>query len=79
MEVPSRFNRFTVSMMILSAVVGFLFNYWSTKLANDRLLKQLQDQYDAILQALQKSRGISYDLLEKRKTQLEAQINLLSK
>lgn len=76
--MPSRFNTFTVSMMILSLGIGFFLNYWSSKLANDKLLAQLQDQYDAILLAQQTARGSESEVLNNRKLELEAQIRLLS-
>ena len=76
---PSRFNTFTISMMILTFAIGFFVNYWSTKLANDKLLSQLQGQYDAILSAQQTARGAQSQFLEGKKNELQAQIKLLKK
>lgn len=75
--MPSRFNTFTVSMMLISLAIGFFLNYWSSKLANDKLLAQLQGQYDAILLAQQTARGGESELLEKKKSDLQAQIKIL--
>lgn len=75
----SRFNSFTIFMMFISAIIGFFLNYWSTKLANDKLLAQLQSQYDTIIQMQQHTRGSQSEILEKKKLQLQAQIEILSK
>lgn len=77
--IPSRFNTFTVSMMLISLAIGFFLNYWSSKLANDKLLASLQAQYDAIILAMQNARGAQSQALEMKKSELQAQINILSK
>lgn len=73
------FNRTTVFLMLVSLVAGFFLNYWSTKLANDKLLEQLQAQLATINQAQQHARGASTPLLDRRKSDIEAQIRILSK
>lgn len=78
MMMGFHFNKTTVLLMIISAGIGFILNYWSTKLANDKLLASLTSQYNAILQAQQHARGAESSLLEKRKSDLEAQIKILS-
>lgn len=76
--MPNRFNTFTISMMVLTFAIGFFVNYWSTKLANDKLLASLQGQYDAILQAQQTGRGAQSPAIENKKIELRSQIELLS-
>lgn len=76
---PKRFNTFTISMMVLTFAIGFFLNYWSTKLANDKLLASLQSQYDAILLAQQTSRGAQLTNLNDKKMELQAQIEILSR
>lgn len=77
--LESIFTRKTIFLMVLSAIVGFSVNYFSTKLANDKLLHTLTAQYNAILQAQQTVRGSESQVLNIKKMQLEAQISLLSK
>lgn len=72
------FNRTTIFLMMVSAIGGFILNYWSTKLANDKLLASLQAQLATINQAQQHARAAESPLLEKKKSDLEAQIRILS-
>lgn len=73
------FNKTTVLLMVVSLVAGFFLNYWSTKLANDKLLASLQAQLALINKAKQTSRGADSSLLEKKSSDLQAQIRILSK
>ena len=73
------FTTRTVLLMIASGIVGFGVNYFSTRLANEKLLATITAQYDAILLAQQTARGSESERLNNRKLELEAQIKLLSK
>lgn len=73
------FNKKTVLLMVVSLIAGFFLNYWSTKLANDKLLASLQAQLATINQAQQHARGAESAILAKKKSDLEAQIRILSK
>lgn len=64
--------------MVISLVAGFFLNYWSTKIANDKLLASLQEQLNAINKAQQTSRGAQSQVLANKKSDLEAQIEILS-
>lgn len=73
------FNKTTVLLMVVSLVAGFFLNYWSTKLANDKLLASLQAQLATITKAQTISRGADSAFLDRRKSDIEAQIRILSK
>lgn len=73
------FNKTTVLLMVVSLIGGFFLNYWSTKLANDKLLASLQAQLATINQAQQHARGAETPLLDRRKSDIEAQIRILTK
>lgn len=78
MGLENIFNQKTILLMVLSAIVGFSVNYYSTKLANDKLLASLTDQYNAIIAAQHTAKGIDSAALEKKKSDLQAQIRILS-
>lgn len=73
------FNKTTVILMVISLVAGFFLNYYSTKLANDKLLEELKAELATINKAQQTSRGATSVALENRKSDLEAQIRILSR
>lgn len=74
-----KFNKTTILLMVISLVAGFFLNYYSTKIANDKLLQELKAELDLINKAQQTTRGASSSFLERRKGEVEAEIRVLSK
>lgn len=71
----------TVLIAIVSLTLGFFINYWSTKLANNKLKEELLQELATLNNIQSKGRVSSLEnvKIEQRKRELEAQLKIISK
>lgn len=74
-------NKWTVLLAIVSLSAGFFLNWLANNIANKKLLEQIKAEIAIINQKQRQGRTSPEEsvLLERRKSELEAQINILSK
>lgn len=73
-------SRSTVILALVSFGIGFVVNYYSTKLANNQLKKELLAELAALNTVQQTGRiGLEESVrIAQRKNEIEAQIKILS-
>lgn len=74
-------RRHTVLIAFLSLILGFFLNYWSTKIANNKLKNELLAELTALNNVQSSGRtSAGEDIrIQQRKNEIEAQIKILSR